>query len=105
MRPKSELRKKQNRILSENLKRIRRHAKINQIELAKMAGVSVAVVRSIEQKTQIPRPETLEAIANALDHDASELLGVMSDKPPMSFDLRIVADALRFCADQLEKRV
>lgn len=55
--------------LSENLKQIRKEKKMTQFELAEKAGISEAMVKSIETCHSWPSEKTLLQISNALHTD------------------------------------
>lgn len=58
------------------LRKLRRDAALTQEALASEAGVSVDIVRKLEQgRRQSARTDTLISLANALDIDLSELVG------------------------------
>ncbi|HUP42830.1 MAG TPA: helix-turn-helix transcriptional regulator, partial [Thermoanaerobaculia bacterium] len=61
-------------LIATNLKRLRSIKGLTQEELAEKAGLSRAGYRNIETGKVVPRPSTLEAIANGLDVALRELL-------------------------------
>lgn len=104
---KNKFRVKQSEIVAGNIKRLRRQNGMKQADLAKATRMSIGTIRSAEQGVNYPRPETVDAIADAFGIDASEIVSgeqsVSMSKPSLP-DLGYIVDALRFYADQLEKR-
>lgn len=60
--------------LAENLARLRSERGWSQAELAEKAQVSAGYIAHIEQRISFPRPQKLEAIANALGVEPHQLL-------------------------------
>jgi transcriptional regulator with XRE-family HTH domain len=57
-----------------NIKMYRERKKFNQLDLAEASGFSVGAIKSVESKQRFPRPETLAAIAKALDVTTFDLM-------------------------------
>lgn len=61
--------------LAEKVRSLRKAAEMTQSELAERAGLSFAVIQTLERGAADPRRKTLVAVANALGVAVSELLG------------------------------
>nr|AGS51710.1 hypothetical protein [uncultured bacterium contig00032] len=57
------------RILSINIKLLRRQRSLSQMELAEKADISIPFLSNIERSNKWPHPDTLVRLANALDVD------------------------------------
>ena len=62
------------RTLARNLKRLRRERGLTQEELADLAGLNRNYVRMIERQENAASVDTLEALAEALQIKAAQLL-------------------------------
>ena len=62
------------RTLARNLKRLRRERGLTQEELADLAGLNRNYVRMIERQENAATVDTLEALADALQIKAAQLL-------------------------------
>ena len=62
------------RILARNLKRLRRERGLSQEELADLAGLNRNYVGMIERQENAASVDTLEALAEALEIKAEQLL-------------------------------
>jgi transcriptional regulator with XRE-family HTH domain len=62
------------RILARNLKRLRRERGLSQEELADLAGLNRNYVGMIERQENAASVDTLEALAEALEIKAAQLL-------------------------------
>ena len=62
------------RIVARNLKRLRRERGLSQEELADLANLNRNYVGMVERQENAPTVDTLEALAQALQVDAAELL-------------------------------
>jgi transcriptional regulator with XRE-family HTH domain len=62
------------RTLARNLKRLRRERGLTQEELADLAGLNRNYVGMIERQENAPSVDTLEALADALQIKAAQLL-------------------------------
>jgi transcriptional regulator with XRE-family HTH domain len=62
------------RTLARNLKRLRRERGLTQEELADLAGLNRNYVRMIERQENAATVDTLEALAEALQIKAAQLL-------------------------------
>ena len=58
---------------AKRLKELREQKGMTQEELAKASGLSVSFIRSIEQCTNAPSFESIEALTKALNLEAKEL--------------------------------
>ncbi|MDR1899085.1 MAG: helix-turn-helix domain-containing protein [Treponema sp.] len=68
------------RILSVNLKRLRKRYALAQMDLAEKAGISTNFLSDIERGKKWPYPETLVKLAQALNADVYELF--KPEQPP-----------------------
>lgn len=64
------------RNVGENIKSARRKAGITQTKLAEKAGISLMSVRRYENGERIPNIETIQEIADALDVDFWDIVGI-----------------------------
>ncbi len=62
-------------LVNERIREVRRHRRLEGRELARMAGLSAAEISHVERKMRIPRIDTLQKIAAALDVMPGFLLG------------------------------
>lgn len=63
------------KVLSRQIREMRRSKKLTQAQLADVAGVAVKVIQEIEHERANPTIATIKALAKALDVDLVELLG------------------------------
>ena len=96
--------------IGENLTRLRKHAGLTQEELAERAGVSVDLIKRLEQGNRASaRLDSLYRLACALDAPLSELLATPPPEPALEVLQRLEAsdvsaatlDALQAATDQL----
>ncbi len=64
----------ENKILAENLKKIRKDMKKSQIEFAAECGISTEILSLIEREKTDPKLSTLKKIAAYTDHTVAELV-------------------------------
>jgi Zn-dependent peptidase ImmA (M78 family)/transcriptional regulator with XRE-family HTH domain len=64
----------ENQTLGANLLRLRNDRNLTQVQLAERAAISKGAYRNLEKGRSEPRPETLKALATALDASLKELL-------------------------------
>lgn len=62
--------------ISKNLKRIRKEKGLTQRELAKKAGIVYSTYSNYENGNRLPKPETIQDIANALNVSTLDLIEV-----------------------------
>ena len=65
--------------MHENLTRLRAHYRMNQVELARITGLSQGCISQLETGERLPSPETLALIAKALEVSEEELMGNSDD--------------------------
>lgn len=63
----------ENKILAENLKKIRKDMKKSQMEFAAECGISTEILSLIEREKTDPKLSTLKKIAAYTDHTVAEL--------------------------------
>lgn len=100
------------RIISENLRRLKKYKGYSQEKLAGKAGISLSTYRNIENSRSFPRIDTLMAIAQALDVDLKQIVAPVKRlsavrfraKKKMKSRQQILADVGRWLFDfnQLE---
>lgn len=61
-------------LLSKNLKKFRKEKELTQEELGKKADVPQSLISDIENSKSIPRMDTVQKLANALELDINVLL-------------------------------
>jgi len=61
-------------VLAYNVRRKRRLMRLTQCQLAERAGITQRVISAVESGERWPRPETLAAIASALETTPATLL-------------------------------
>jgi transcriptional regulator with XRE-family HTH domain len=62
-------------LLNDRMRRIRIHRKLTSTELAHLAGLSLAEISLLEKKMRMPKIDTLQRLAAALEVTSSFLLG------------------------------
>jgi transcriptional regulator with XRE-family HTH domain len=70
---------KSDHTMHENLKRLRAERKMNQVELARVTGLSQGCISQLENGERLPSPETMTLIAKALRVSEEELMGNTDD--------------------------
>ena len=77
-------------VLAENMRLLRKQARISQDVLAERAGLSIGMIKNVELGNRWPLPATTEAIAKGLGVTISELFAskpkenIKTKAPPMS---------------------
>lgn len=90
-----------------NLQRIRRDQKLTQKQIAEAAGISLGAYRNIENRRSVPRVDTLQALAGALDVPIQELVSPVPELRAVRFRSfkrlrtreQILADVSRWLED------
>lgn len=87
------------RVFRENLKRIRKSMGMTQAEMAEKVDISVRGYQKYEQGESVPRPDTMAAIAKALDCTVADLYRPDTPEPPRAPEGTTMADLARGMAD------
>ncbi|MBC8278410.1 MAG: ImmA/IrrE family metallo-endopeptidase [FCB group bacterium] len=72
-------------IVSENLRRLRKHRKLSQTAVAEGAGISLSTYRNIEKELSTPRVDTLMSIADILEIDLKQILAPVNKLSAVRF--------------------